>query len=369
VLFLTDGAVANDQEILKLVRRLDPATRLYTVGIGASPSRALLERLARRGGGDSLLVEDSQDVEAELRRFESALAGPMACGLGEESARTSIGGDLFAGRSTSFFLEGARERVEIVSADGRFRGSCEVLRSPVALGALWARRRVSVLEDRIVTNPADKDLLEAEIRTLGVTHQIQTRLTSFVAIDEESRVEGESIEIVQPVDRVADRSHLGALHSVSFSQKRLRPLDMGAPLRERGRRVLPNLAQPNPMPFDPIVYISQFQTLLSEVERGNLQTTSDEQAIRLAFAILLALCFESKPQGHAGWNFAFNLLDPMLTPSDRQELRDAIARTDAERLGVTAARLAKVLDLARRLAGTDNIDELLLAAPEPRQTP
>jgi hypothetical protein len=59
----------------------------------------------------------------------------------------------------------------------------------------------------------------------------------------------------------------------------------------------------------------------------------------------------------------------MLTPSDRQELRDAIARTDAERLGVTAARLAKVLDLARRLAGTDNIDELLLAAPEPRQTP
>lgn len=373
VLFLTDGDVANDQEILKLVRRLDPATRLYTVGIGASPSRALLERLARRGGGDSLLVEDSQDVEAELRRFESALAGPMACGLGEESARTSAGGDLFAGRSTSFFLDGARERVEIVSADGRFRGSCEVLRSPVALGALWARRRVSVLEDRIVTNPADKDLLEAEIRALGVTHQIQTRLTSFVAIDEESRVEGESIEIVQPVDRARDsrrnRMHLPSLNRMAFHDQALPSICLGAPPSASDSCGSYDRAPRNRMPFDPFVYASQLKTLLSEVDRGNLQTTSDEQAIRLAFAILLALCFESKPQGHSGWNFAFNLIDPMLPPSDRQELRDVVARTAVPKVGVTEVRLAKVLEFARRLAGTDDIDELLLAAPKPRQTP
>ena len=42
VLFLTDGDVANDQEILALSRRFDPALRLFTVGIGRAPSAGLL---------------------------------------------------------------------------------------------------------------------------------------------------------------------------------------------------------------------------------------------------------------------------------------------------------------------------------------
>ncbi len=201
VLFLTDGDVGNDGEIIAITRRLDPATRLFVIGIGMSPSTTFIGRLARLGGGTHLFVQDEDDVEAEIMRFEAAMAGPMACGLGDEGARQHAQRDLFAGRAATFFLDGARTRVNIASSDGRFRGDCAVAGSPIALGALWARDRVMELEDRICMNERVRALVEPEIVALGVTHQIQTRLTSFVAIDEASQVNGEAIEIVQPVER------------------------------------------------------------------------------------------------------------------------------------------------------------------------
>ncbi len=206
VLFLTDGDVANDEEIIALTRSFDPATRLFVIGIGMAPSNALISRLARLGGGTHAFIQDEDDIEAEIARFDAALAGPMACGLGEDGARRHSGRDLFAGRAAVFFVEGAREHVKVSSVDGRFHGECVVSKTTMPLGALWARDRVAQLEDRIVSHESERSLIEPEIEMLGVTHQIQTRLTSFVAIDEASQVHGEPLEFVQPMDHVGDQT-------------------------------------------------------------------------------------------------------------------------------------------------------------------
>jgi Ca-activated chloride channel homolog len=219
VLFLTDGDVGNDGEIIDLTRRFDPATRLFVVGIGVSPSNAFISRLARLGGGTHLIVEDGDEIEAEITRFEAAFAGPMACGLGEDGARQHSTCDLFAGRASVFFLEGAREQVKVTSTDGRFNAECVVQRTVMPLGALWARDRVMHLEDRIIARPHERELIEGEIVNIGVAHQIQTRLTSFVAVDELSQVHGEPIEIVQPMDRVRDRSVLQCIAMPSFAMR------------------------------------------------------------------------------------------------------------------------------------------------------
>lgn len=204
VLFLTDGDVANDGEILALSRCFDPAVRLFTVGIGLAPSAGLLSRLARLGGGTTLFVNDAQDIEGEIRRFESTFVGPIACGLGVAGARRHSGRDLFAGRSATFFVDGTPNAVEVTSVDGRFTGGAAVARSPLPLGALWARDRVTELEDRLLADPSQQGLIDPEIAELGVRHQIQTRLTSFVAVDEESQVHGEPLSIVQPTDAPDD---------------------------------------------------------------------------------------------------------------------------------------------------------------------
>ena len=60
------------------------------------------------------------------------------------------------------------------------------------------------LEDRLVADPSQKGIIDPEIAELGVRHQIQTRLTSFVAVDEQSQVHGEPLAIVQPSERADD---------------------------------------------------------------------------------------------------------------------------------------------------------------------
>ena len=151
-----------------------------------------------------MFVDDSQNIEAEIRRFESTFVGPMAYGLGVEGAPRHSGRDLFAGRSATFFVEGALQSVEVTSLDGRFSGRATVAASPVGLGALWARERVTELEDRLVADPSQKGTIDPEIAELGVRHRIQTRLTSFVAVDEASQVHGEPLAIVQPSERADD---------------------------------------------------------------------------------------------------------------------------------------------------------------------
>ncbi len=201
VLLLTDGDVANDAEILQMTRRMDPATRLFAIGIGTGPSHALLSRLARLGGGTYTAVSSHDAIESEVLAFDHATVGPIAFGLHEADAGSpelAMHGDLFAGRATSFFLDGHRDRVRIASIDGLFVAECAVHSSPLPLGALWARDEVERLEDRRVAEPELESEIDAQIADLGVTHQIQTRLTSFVAVDEASQVIGDALSLVQP---------------------------------------------------------------------------------------------------------------------------------------------------------------------------
>ena len=206
VMLITDGAVGQDEEILALTRRFDPATRLFVVGIGVAPSDAFLARLARLGGGTHVLLDDNDNIEAEIERLDGALAGPIACGVHEVGARHAGRADLFAGRAATFFVEGAREQLSVTSVDGRFEGRCAVERAHIGLGALWARDEVMRLEDRLMERPMDRQLIESEIEQLGIAYQIQTRRTSFVGVDEVSQVHGDTMAMVQPCDQVRDLS-------------------------------------------------------------------------------------------------------------------------------------------------------------------
>lgn len=50
VFVLTDGAVSNTEAVIALVRRHAIQSRVFSIGIGATVSRALVEGLARAAG-------------------------------------------------------------------------------------------------------------------------------------------------------------------------------------------------------------------------------------------------------------------------------------------------------------------------------
>ena len=58
VLFLTDGFIGNEWEVFNEVdKRLDKA-RVFSLGVGSSPNRYLLDGLARAGRGAATYVEN-----------------------------------------------------------------------------------------------------------------------------------------------------------------------------------------------------------------------------------------------------------------------------------------------------------------------
>ncbi len=217
VLFVTDGHVANDEEIVRFTQRVDPAVRISVVGIGAASQHAMLHRLARLGGGSYAAINESDDIERETAAIGATMLGPIACGLHEASGAESTFTDLFAGRAATVFVEGARTSVRVTSLDGSFDLSCDVVPSPMPLGALWARDRVERLEDARIANPGEADTIDAQIEALGVTHQLQTRMTAFVAVDESSQMHGEALEIEQPVEEVRDMADASGFGDVCYS--------------------------------------------------------------------------------------------------------------------------------------------------------
>src|SRR5204862_3800707 len=114
--------------------------------------------------------------------------------------------DLFAGRAATVFLRAKKGRKVTVRgkfADGK---SFKEAVSPAeidlpAIAHLWARTRVSDLEDRFRLEPARQDKLREEIIALATQHTLLTRFTSFVVVDESEIVNkgGEVHKVVQPV--------------------------------------------------------------------------------------------------------------------------------------------------------------------------
>ena len=65
VMFLTDGYIGNENQILTAVRDLIGAARLFSFGVGRSVNRFLLDEMAREGRGDGFLLDGGRPVKAE----------------------------------------------------------------------------------------------------------------------------------------------------------------------------------------------------------------------------------------------------------------------------------------------------------------
>jgi len=69
IIVLTDGEVSNTEEVIKLVvqnHKNRPEWRLFTIGVGSSVSRALVEGMARGGKGTVQIIGDGERLEPKV---------------------------------------------------------------------------------------------------------------------------------------------------------------------------------------------------------------------------------------------------------------------------------------------------------------
>jgi Ca-activated chloride channel homolog len=205
VVFLTDGYIGNDIEIVRLLESRRGDARLFSFGVGSGVNRYLIQEMARVGRGAARIVRPDEDADAAADELTQRLASPVLTdieiewgGAPVEDVYPSQVPDLFAGQTVrvmAHYLEPGRHRVVI---RGRVAGRSVAL--PVeldlpatntgsldrsALPILWARSQVEDLMIEYLSpasGQAQRDSIEREVTELGLAHRLATQWTSFVAV-------------------------------------------------------------------------------------------------------------------------------------------------------------------------------------------
>ncbi len=219
--FLTDGFVGNENEILRVVKEERGQARFFAFGIGSSVNRFLIDGIGKLGGGVSHIVlsPDEEQGKAAVDRFFESIDSPVLVdvaidwnGLPVRNVYPMKIEDLFAGqtitvigryfgaaRGTAFVTGrvGARDVRNAVSFE---LPSSEERNS--ALAPVWARNKIEELSQQLLSAETDqKTELVGKITEVALNYNLVSQYTSFVAVDE-SRVvsNGRPLKVLQPVE-------------------------------------------------------------------------------------------------------------------------------------------------------------------------
>ena len=81
IIFITDGSVGNEAELIRLIHDRIGGKRLFTVGIGAAPNAYFLGEAAAAGRGSYTLIAERDQVGARMRDLFAKLERPALIDL------------------------------------------------------------------------------------------------------------------------------------------------------------------------------------------------------------------------------------------------------------------------------------------------
>ncbi|NVI99767.1 VWA domain-containing protein [Myxococcus sp. AM009] len=221
IVLLTDGQVGNESEILREVLAARKTARVYSFGIGTNVSDVLLRDMAKLTGGDVEFIHPGERIDDKVvAQFSRALA-PRVTELevrfdGVECVELAPAElpPLVDGVPWTLLGRYASPGTGTVTLRGRSGREPFSLTVRVDLPAvsdrpvvekLWAAERIRGWEAAQLTGRRAESMKQ-RIVELAVAHQIVTRYTSFVVVEErkgERRTSGQANTRVIPVEAPA----------------------------------------------------------------------------------------------------------------------------------------------------------------------
>lgn len=194
VIFITDGAVWNDAELLRYIDRKLGPSRLFTVGIGSAPNNHFMTKAAQFGRGTFTAIAVPGEAEVKMKTLFRKLEAPVLAGL---SVGWSDQAEVFPERVPDLYLgeplvvtarlPGTRAPLiaGIRDANDQWQENLR-LDTPgqhAGVATLWARDKLEALYDRITTTGNEASARPAIVE-LGLRHKLVSRFTSFVAVEQ-----------------------------------------------------------------------------------------------------------------------------------------------------------------------------------------
>jgi len=215
---------------------------VFSLGVGSSVNRYLLDRAAEIGLGEAFYVRQDENSQKVIDKFFQRVDRPALAHIKIDWGNLDVTElspakvpDLWAGQPIRIhgrYTQGGEENI-VVRGQLANQPYQQKLRVKLpknepdheAMATVWARQKVHQLMNQMVRDGQTKELIE-KVTQLGLTFRLMTQWTSFVAVEEKVvNVDGKPETIVQPVEIPEGVSYEGV-----FGEQ---PMAMGA-MRSRG---------------------------------------------------------------------------------------------------------------------------------------
>lgn len=231
MIIVTDGYIDAEREVFEEIQANLNDTNVFAFGIGSSVNRYLIEGMAKAGLGEPFVVTKPQEAPAAALEFRDYIQSPVLTNI-----RVTFNGfetydiepnsipDLFAKRPVIVFgkwrgTAGGTIELHGTGGNGDYgqtfhAAEIEPLEIHRVLRYLWARTRIGRLSEFNFrgVNPQH----QAEVTSLGLTYNLLTDYTSFIAVNDVIvNPAGESENIDQPLPLPLHVSNLAVGGSVS----------------------------------------------------------------------------------------------------------------------------------------------------------
>ncbi|MFH1811140.1 MAG: VIT domain-containing protein [Pseudomonadota bacterium] len=216
VSFMTDGYIGNEEQILSAVHLKLGAARIFSFGVGSSPNRYLLERMAVLGrGAVAYLGLDDDAADQEVDAFYERIAYPAMSDIRVEWGSSTVREvypssipDLHVGRPVILTGRFDGDPPARLSVQGRAGGkpvqfdvvlADKAVDSRPALAQIWARTKIADLATRASYADPVIELVDG-IRDTALSFGLMSPFTAFVAVDSSQITSGDhGVTVNQPV--------------------------------------------------------------------------------------------------------------------------------------------------------------------------
>ncbi len=234
VVFITDGAIGNEDELFAAIHDGLGRSRLFTVGIGSAPNAYFMTRAARQGRGTFTYMDDVTKVAEQSAKLFAALENPVMTDLevklpsGAADAYPSPLPDLYAGEPVTLVLR-AKDLKGDLTLSGKLNGAAWSKTFSLADAAqsrgvsqLWARAKIAGFEESRYTGMGEEEVDKGVLKTALDFHLV-SRLTSLVAIDKTpARPAGERMDTRQIASMLPKGWEFGSVFGPQAEARALR---------------------------------------------------------------------------------------------------------------------------------------------------
>lgn len=206
IIFLTDGDLSNEKEMMAEIAAHGGRSRVFMVGIGSAPNNFLMRRMAEAGRGTYTNIGDGSEVMAKMTALADRLKAPAMHDLSVRVEGSPLEltprrlPDLYAGEPLVLLGKGEALQGKLVVSgligDKAWSQTVDLgqAQESPAVARLWASRSVADVEAQRWSGQIAEDVADEEIARLGLAYDLVTTQTSLVAVDETpARPEGTTL--------------------------------------------------------------------------------------------------------------------------------------------------------------------------------